>query len=225
MKSWTLASAALALCAGAALGQSAEPARSTATTTFIASVASVTSPASVTPANTDLSAAAAAPPAPRPRELPREVQATLPQARVIGAGRLKVWGFSIYDAQLWALPGFSAKNYFNQPLALELAYLRDFTAREIAQRSIQEIRRSAVVSDAQAAKWDAALLRVLVDIKKGDRVVGVHRPGSGLAVWVNGQTNGAIEDAELARRFFGIWLSPETSEPGLREALLAGAAP
>ncbi|OYY49664.1 MAG: hypothetical protein B7Y54_12990 [Polaromonas sp. 35-63-240] len=28
----------------------------------------------------------------------------------------------------------------------------------------------------------------------------------------------------FARLFFGIWLSPNTSEPQLREALLAGAA-
>ena len=27
-------------------------------------------------------------------------------------------------------------------------------------------------------------------------------------------------DAEFARRFFGIWLAPETSEPRLRAALL-----
>ena len=31
----------------------------------------------------------------------------------------------------------------------------------------------------------------------------------------------AIDDAELARLFFGIWLSPQTSEPALRSALLA----
>jgi hypothetical protein len=28
----------------------------------------------------------------------------------------------------------------------------------------------------------------------------------------------------FAERFFGIWLSPRTSQPRLREALIAGAA-
>lgn len=32
---------------------------------------------------------------------------------------------------------------------------------------------------------------------------------------------GEVADPEFARLFFGIWLSPNTSEPALRQALLA----
>ena len=32
---------------------------------------------------------------------------------------------------------------------------------------------------------------------------------------------GEVADPEFARLFFGIWLSPNTSEPSLRQALLA----
>jgi hypothetical protein len=32
-------------------------------------------------------------------------------------------------------------------------------------------------------------------------------------------------DAELAQRFMGIWLAPETSQRQLRQQLLAGARP
>jgi hypothetical protein len=42
-----------------------------------------------------------------------------------------------------------------------------------------------------------------------------------MRLWRGPQALGLIDDAELARRFFGIWLSPRTSEPGLRSALLA----
>ena len=69
------------------------------------------------------------------------------------------------------------------------------------------------------------MARVLPDVQKGDRVMGVHRPGVGAAFWMNGKPTGEIRDAEFARLFFGIWLAPTTSEPGLRTALLAGAAP
>jgi hypothetical protein len=31
---------------------------------------------------------------------------------------------------------------------------------------------------------------------------------------------GDIRDAEFARLFFGIWLSPRSSEPAMRQALL-----
>ena len=39
------------------------------------------------------------------------------------------------------------------PLALELAYLRAFDAADVADRSLQEMRRSMAISDAQAAGW------------------------------------------------------------------------
>ena len=157
-------------------------------------------------------------------ELRPELAGALPQAQRIGTGRLVVWGFQVYDARLWAQPGFRAANFDSTPLALELSYLRAFKAKEIAERSIKEMRRSKPVSDAQAARWTADMLRVIPDVRTGDRVMGVHQPGVGAAFWVNGKNTGDIQDAEFARLFFGIWLSPNTSEPKLREALLAGAA-
>jgi hypothetical protein len=158
-----------------------------------------------------------------PAATAQEVAGALPQGQLIGQGRLTVWGFQVYDARLWADAGFGAGGYASRPLALELAYLRAFEAVEVAKRSLQEMRRSAAISDAQAARWTTELLRVIPDVRPGDRITGMHRPGVGAAFWVNGRASGEIRDAEFARLFFGIWLSPNTSEPQLRQALLAGA--
>jgi hypothetical protein len=147
----------------------------------------------------------------------------LPQAQLLGQTRLTVWGFKIYDAQLWAAPGFQADRYASQPLALELAYLRDFDAADIAERSLKEMRRSATISDTQARQWRSAMQRVFPNVKAGDRILGVHRPGIGASFWVNGQAGGEILDAEFSKLFFGIWLSPQTSEPAMRNALVGGA--
>lgn len=162
-------------------------------------------------------------PLPATPEARTEISTALPQGRLIGQGRLTVWGFQVYDARLWAAAGFGAGGYASQPLALELAYLRAFEAAEVAKRSLQEMRRSAAISEAQAAQWTTELLRVIPDVRPGDRITGVHSPGVGAAFWVNGRASGEIRDAEFARLFFGIWLSPNTSEPRLRQALLAGA--
>jgi hypothetical protein len=43
--------------------------------------------------------------------------------------------------------------------------------------------------------------------------------------FVNAKATGEMRDAELARLFFGIWLSPNTSEPQLRQTLLGLGAP
>jgi hypothetical protein len=192
----TSAGLLLALCAGAALAQS---------------------PASG--ANTPATIVADA----DPSDVRPELKEALPQGRLIGKGRLTVWGFQVYDARLWVLTGFGPASYASQPLALELAYLRAFDAVDVADRSLQEMRRSVAISDAQATQWKAEMLRVIPDVKKGARIMGVHRPGVGAAFWVNGKANGEIRDAEFAKLFFGIWLSPKTSEPKLRDMLLAGA--
>jgi Chalcone isomerase-like len=154
-----------------------------------------------------------------------ELKEALPQSQLVGQGRLTVWGFQVYDARLWAPNGFTADSFGTSPLALELAYLRDFAARDVAERSLQEMRRSQAITEVQAARWRAELLRVIPDVSRGDRILGLHRPGVGAAFWFNGKISGEVRDAEFARLFFGIWLSPQTSEPKLRNALLAGARP
>ena len=58
------------------------------------------------------------------------------------------------------------------------------------------------------------------DVKDGDRLTGRYEPGSGAQFFFNGQPRQRIDDAQFARLFFGIWLSPQTSEPALREQLL-----
>jgi hypothetical protein len=40
--------------------------------------------------------------------------------------------------------------------------------------------------------------------------------------FVNGQSIGVIENPEFGRHFLNIWLSPDTSRPELRLALIGG---
>lgn len=155
---------------------------------------------------------------------PPEIQAALPQPRLLGKARLSLYGFQVYDSRLWVTPDFSTENFSKQPFALELSYLRDFKNDAIVERSLAEMRRTAAIDDAKAGDWRQAMLRVIPNIKKGDRVMGVNRPGEGATFWVNGKPAGAIDDAEFALLFFGIWLSPKTSQPKMRAALLAGTA-
>ena len=153
-------------------------------------------------------------------DLPVELKNSLPQGNLIGKARLKVWGFEVYDARLWVPAGFDPARFGTFPLALELAYLRDFKAQDIAERSLKEMRRTQPIGDDQAIRWQADMLRVFPDVRKGDRITGVNKPGEGAAFWVNGQASGEIRDVEFSRLFFGIWLSPKTSELPMRAALL-----
>lgn len=141
--------------------------------------------------------------------------------RLAGQGVLRFLGFEIYRARLWVQPGFDADNYGARPLALELTYHRDFTAEAIAKRSLEEMRRVGSFTPQQATRWQQALQAALPNVKSGDRLLGIHQPGVGAVFKMAGRVVGEVPDAEFSRLFFGIWLSPQTSEPGLRQELLA----
>ncbi len=138
---------------------------------------------------------------------------------------MRFFGFDIYDIQLWAAPGFRASQYAQHALALELTYLRALSGDAIAERSVQEMRRGSDLSSAQEQLWLSAMRNAFPDVRQGDRITGMHHPANGARFWFNGKPRGAITDPEFSRLFFGIWLAETTSEPRLRSALLAGAAP
>ena len=58
------------------------------------------------------------------------------------------------------------------------------------------------------------------DVKKND-VLAIALDSQGRSTFfLNGQTLGTIEDPGFGRDFLAIWLSPETSRPELRLALI-----
>lgn len=154
-----------------------------------------------------------------------EVSAELPQAAWVGTSRMRFFGFDIYDAQLWAAPGFRASDYTSTPFALELSYLRNLDGRAIAERSLKEMRRAGTFTPDQETRWLSAMQDAFPDVRNGDRITGMHQPGRGARFWFNGKLRATIADTEFSRHFFGIWLATWTSEPRLRTALLERAAP
>lgn len=145
----------------------------------------------------------------------------LPSARLMGATRLTVWGFNVYDARLFVAPGFRADAYAKTPFVLELRYLRAFTGPDIARRSLDEMRRAGPLTDAQSTQWLREMVAMFPDVKKGDSLTGLYQPGNGVRFSHNGVMLGTVGDAAFALRFMGIWLAPQTSEPVMRAALLA----
>lgn len=152
--------------------------------------------------------------------LPPELARTLPGATLIGEGRLRYLGLHVYDIRLWAPNAQAARMPESKPLALELEYARSLDGKAIAERSLKEMQGIDSVDAAQAERWLAQMQRIFPDVKAGDRITGVQQPGEAALFFVNGQARGEVRDADFTRLFFGIWLSPRTSQPRLREALL-----
>lgn len=158
-------------------------------------------------------AAAAGPP-------PPELADALPGARRRGAGVMRFLGLHIYDVRLWS-PEQVGGDSSNQTLALELVYARKLVGRLIAERSLKEMQGIGPVSETQGTQWLQAMLRLFPDVQAGDRLTGIQRPGQSARFFFNGTLRGEVADADFTRLFFGIWLSPRTSEPQLRAQLLS----
>lgn len=151
---------------------------------------------------------------------PAEVATELPGARLQGSATLTFLLLRVYDVRLWAAAPLGA-DYAQDALALELRYARALPGRDIAERSIAEMRGIGEFDPAQAQRWLQALLELLPDVQPGDRLTGVQRAPAA-RLHHNGVLRGEVIDADFTRLFFGIWLSPRSSQPQLREALLGG---
>ena len=54
-----------------------------------------------------------------PPELPPDVASAVPNAEVVGKGKLTFFGLDVYDSSLWTTPSFKGLAYENHSFALE----------------------------------------------------------------------------------------------------------
>jgi len=139
----------------------------------------------------------------------------LPGAQQVGQGSFKRFGWSIYEAKLYAPNGrFDTRT----PYALSLTYERTIAGDRLVQASLDEMRKLGAPVD-DHPQWGSELARVLPSVSKGVTLTSVYRPGEGAVFYQMDLEIGRIND-DLARWFLAIWLDPRTSEPGLRQALI-----
>jgi hypothetical protein len=154
-------------------------------------------------------------------EPPTEVAREISQARLQGKGAFSYFGLAIYDAKLWVGSSFNKSTFDQHELALELQYRRSLDGEKIAEKSLSEIQKQGAVNADVAKDWLAQMTQAFPNVKNGDRITGIYKPGESAVFYFNGQRRLEVRDAEFARRFFGIWLSPRSSAPQLRQALLS----
>ena len=156
--------------------------------------------------------AVAAPP------LSASATAGMPELKALGGGLLRVFGFQVYNVYLWTPNGAAFDR--NKPYALDLQYLRNFSAKQLAERSIDEMRGQGTGAESVYPKWLAEMQRVFADVKEGDRLTGVATPTKTAKFFHNGAYRGEVTDAAFTDAFFGIWLSEKSSQLRVRDRLL-----
>lgn len=157
-----------------------------------------------------------------PRAMAASWNDEVPEARVIGQGDMRWLGFRLYTAQLWS----ATPRVGDEPFALVLNYHRRISREQLVDASIKEMQRVAdTPPDEQGlGRWRDYMMQAFRDVGEGDQLIGVYLPGRGCRFYQRNALLATIDDAEFARAFFAIWLSPQARDPDLRRQLLGGAS-
>lgn len=143
--------------------------------------------------------------------------ATGKSLQLVGEARLKVLLWSVYDSRLYSKTG--NYNPEQRPLRFEIEYLRNIQASDLVLQTELEWEQQGV-DHPRREQWLNTLLKIWPDVAEDD-VLTLHLDEQGQSVFYsNDELLGQIEDPDFGVHFLGIWLSPSTSRPGLREALL-----
>jgi hypothetical protein len=139
--------------------------------------------------------------------------------RKVGEARLKVMFWSVYDSRLFTTDG--AYRPGTRPLRLEIEYLLDISAQNLIKRTAQEWQAMGRQQPAQG-QWLEQLAALWPDVRKGDVLTLEIAENERATFYHNGQRLGTMDDADFGQQFIDIWLSPESTRPELRLALIGG---
>ena len=147
---------------------------------------------------------------------PVEVVSALGNTQKQGEADVRLFGFNLYRAELWTDDnGFT----FEQPFALSLIYKRNFTARQLAGRTVEEVAKMEGVS-VGTHQGMQALEQCFRNVQPGDRITGVAVDHNRARFYWNGQQTCEFTYPDFTRRFFGIWLDERSIDPRSRARLL-----
>jgi hypothetical protein len=145
------------------------------------------------------------------------ISQAIPNAEIVGKGRLSFLFWDAYDAALYAPEG---RWESSQPFALSLQYLREISGEDIADVSIEEIRKQGFTDEVKLAAWHSQMREIFPDVSEGVGLTGVYVPNQPTRFYKNDQEIGSIRDPEFGKYFFNIWLAETTAKPELRSQLL-----
>ena len=104
-------------------------------------------------------------------------------------------------------------------MRLEIQYLRDFEAKALVQRTGEEWDHLQL-SHERREQWLQQLATLWPDVGKNDVIALEIDADNRSTFFFNNEKLGVIDDVDFGEHFVAIWLSPDTSRPALREALI-----
>ena len=145
-------------------------------------------------------------------------RADLPDSLIeVGAARLKVFFWTIYDCYLYSNDGIYRGLEPN--LTLRIDYRRRIGREDLVDRTRSEWQKQGLYSEATES-WLDELTDMWPDVEKGDQFLMQVTEQLASRFLFNGQEVGSISNPAFTERFLAIWLSEKSSYPEQRKQLL-----
>lgn len=152
-----------------------------------------------------------------PRVADASPLALVPQPARVGQGRLNILMMPILDVALFAP---DARWRADAPYAMQVTFLRSLNGHKMVGHVLDEMRHIGFGGDPRLPGWRRELESIFPDVSDGDILTGARDVDGGAHFFLGGRRLGRIVDPAFADAFFGICLSPRTSQPQLRRDVL-----
>ncbi len=109
------------------------------------------------------------------------------------------------------------------PSELILQFVRDVGADDLRKGWSEGFEKNSKGQLPALNERIAMLNGWMADVKSGQRLTFIHKPGAGIEVNVNGAAKGTIKGDDFAKAFLSIWLGSDPPNPEIKAGLLGGA--
>ena len=144
----------------------------------------------------------------------------------VGLRQATMLKVNVYVAALYVAKTSSDPNAIlqsNAPSELILQFVRDVGAADLRKGWDEGFAKNSKGQLPALQERIATLNGWMADVKSGQKLIFVFKPGVGVHVDVNGTAKGAISGDDFAKAFLSIWLGADPPNPEIKAGLLGGA--
>jgi hypothetical protein len=158
---------------------------------------------------------------------PDQVQVDVSNLMLNGLGLRQATAFkvNVYVAALYVAKTSSDTNALlgsNTPSELILQFVRNVGADDLRKGWSEGFEKNSKDQLPALKERIATLNGWMGDVKTGERLTFIHRPGTGLQVDVNGTVKGTIKGDDFGKAFMAIWLGADPPNPEIKAGMLGG---
>ena len=144
----------------------------------------------------------------------------------LGLRQATAFKVNVYVAALYVAKTSSDPNALlgsNTLSELILHFVRNVGADDLRKGWSEGFEKNANDQLPALQERIATLNGWMADVKAGERLTFIHKPGTGLQVGVNGSVKGTIKGDDFAKAFLAIWLGGDPPNPEIKAGMLGGA--